>query len=73
MKVTTGLTAANIIAFNHLISKSVTDQIVTNKNHQLARNTAINSNTLRNDFAEVGYLKPFDTAFIAYQMMGLSE
>ncbi|BAZ49906.1 hypothetical protein NIES4103_25190 [Nostoc sp. NIES-4103] len=73
MKVTTGLTAANIVAFNQLISKSRTDQTVTHNNDQLTINTAINSHTLRNDFAEVGYLKSFDTAFIAYQMMGLSE
>ncbi|QSJ14620.1 hypothetical protein JYQ62_22235 [Nostoc sp. UHCC 0702] len=72
MKLTTELTARDIVAFNHLISRIVRDQTVANNNHQLPINTAINSKTLRNDLTEVGYLKPFDSAFIAYQMMGLS-
>jgi hypothetical protein len=66
MKLTTNLTVAHIIAFNELICRIVREE-TANHNSQLA----INSNTLRKDFTEVGYLEPFDTAFIAYQMMGL--
>lgn len=70
MKVTTNLTAAHIVAFDELICRMLRKETATH-NDQLAINTAINSNTLRNNFTEVGYLEPFDTAFIAYQMMGL--
>jgi hypothetical protein len=44
-----------------------------NKKTGASINTAVNSDMLSSYSTNVNYLKPFDTAFIAYQMMGLSN
>ena len=46
---------------------------VNNKNSRASINTDVNSDTLSSYSTNGNYLKPFDTAFIAYHMMGLSN
>ncbi|WP_190240769.1 hypothetical protein [Nostoc sp. 'Peltigera membranacea cyanobiont' 210A] len=49
------------------------NQIATHSKSGTSINTAIESNTLRNDSTDINCLKTFDTAVLAYQMMGLSN
>jgi hypothetical protein len=48
-------------------------QISANNNDSQSIKTAIKSDTLGTYSQNSNYLKPFDTAFIAYQMMGLND
>jgi len=49
------------------------DKISTNNNDSQSIKTAIKSDALGACSQNGNYLKPFDTAFIAYQMMGLND
>lgn len=46
---------------------------VQNNNNQTSTNTASNLKTLPQYSSNVNYLKTFDTAFIAYYMMGFDN
>ncbi|BBD68541.1 hypothetical protein NIES4072_41460 [Nostoc commune NIES-4072] len=46
---------------------------VKNKESGASMNTTVNSDILSSYSKKVNYLQSFDTAFIAYQMMGLSN
>lgn len=50
------------------ISVLMKTKVVTKNN-----SIAINPNTIYNHSIDASYLKPFDTAVIAYQMMGLGN
>lgn len=47
--------------------------IVENNEDKTSTNTGINFKPLAKDYSSVNYLKPFDTAFIAYYMMGFGN
>ncbi|MGV0107288.1 hypothetical protein NSTCB13_06156 [Nostoc sp. DSM 114160] len=64
--------------FAHIVDSSVLPriartQIATHGKSGTSINTAVKSNTLRNDSTDINCLKTFDTAVLAYQMMGLSN
>ncbi|WP_445626822.1 hypothetical protein [Nostoc sp. DSM 114167] len=64
--------------FAHIVDSSVLPriartQIATHRKNGTSINTAVKSNTLRNDSTDINCLKTFDTAVLAYQMMGLSN
>ena len=46
---------------------------VKNKESGASMNTSANSDILSSYSKKINYLQSFDTAFIAYQMMGLSN
>ncbi|MEH2086904.1 hypothetical protein [Nostoc sp.] len=46
-------------------------QIATHSKSGTSINTSVKSNTLRNDSTDINCLKTFDTAVLAYHMMGL--
>jgi hypothetical protein len=56
---------------NSMLKITILD--IANNNSCASINTAVNSDTLSSYSTNINYLKPFDTAFIAYQMMGLSN
>ena len=53
--------------------KTISVHTAKNKKSGASMNTAANSDILSSYAKNVNYLQPFDTAFIAYQMMGLSN
>ncbi|WP_334810215.1 hypothetical protein [Nostoc sp.] len=60
--------------FVHIVSSSVLPRIArTQIGTHNKISTSINSHTLRSHSTNINYLKPFDTAVIAYHMMGLSN
>lgn len=63
--------------FAHILDSSVLSRIAMNQiathSSGTSINTAVKSNTLRNDSTDINCLKTFDTAVLAYQMMGLSN
>ncbi|MDZ7965151.1 MAG: hypothetical protein RM368_09260 [Nostoc sp. DedSLP03] len=64
--------------FAHIVDSSVLPritriQIATYRKNSTSINTAVKSNTLRNDSTDINCLKTFDTAVLAYQMMGFSN
>lgn len=57
----------------NLMPKITSAHTAKNKENDASMNTAVNSDILSSYSKKVNYLQSFDTAFIAYQMMGLSE
>ncbi|MEH2113489.1 MAG: hypothetical protein V7K39_13355 [Nostoc sp.] len=62
----------------HILDSSVLPRITrtpiaTHSKSGTSINTDIKSNTLRSHSPNINYLEPFDTAVLAYQMMGLSN
>ncbi|MCC5657423.1 hypothetical protein LC608_10580 [Nostoc sp. XA010] len=55
------------------MSKITNDHTAKNKKSSASMDTAANSDILYSYPKNVNYLQSFDTAFIAYQMMGLSN
>lgn len=55
------------------MSKITSAHTAKNKKSGASMNTAANSDILSSYSKNVNYLQSFDTAFIAYQMMGLSN
>ncbi|MEH2194138.1 MAG: hypothetical protein V7K98_16075 [Nostoc sp.] len=51
----------------------ITSVHTANNNNGASINTAVNSDSLSSYSTNINSLKSFDTAFIAYQMMGLSN
>ncbi|OYE00290.1 hypothetical protein CDG79_35970 [Nostoc sp. 'Peltigera membranacea cyanobiont' 232] len=72
MKLTSFINYAHIVAWMNSMSKITSVHTANNKNGA-SINTAVNSDTLSSYSTNVNSLKSFDTAFIAYQMMGLSN
>lgn len=62
-----------IVAWINSMLKITILHTAKNNNSCASINTAVNSDTLSSYSTNINYLKPFDTAFIAYQMMGLSD
>jgi hypothetical protein len=72
MKFTNSLKFAHIIAGINYIPKITCLHQAKNHNN-LSINTAVNSETSPSYSNNVNYLKPFDTAFIAYHIMGFGS
>ncbi|MEH2237372.1 hypothetical protein [Nostoc sp.] len=67
-----------LLNFAHIVDSSVLARIArtqtpTHRKSGTSMNTAIKSNTLRSHSTNINYPKPFDTAVLAYHMMGLSN
>ncbi len=72
MKLTTFFNFAYIVAWIDSMSKIT--RLHRAKNYSdPSTNTALNSDNFPNYSTNVNYLKPFDTAFLAYYMMGLDN
>ncbi|MHC5595744.1 MAG: hypothetical protein ACYTXC_07225 [Nostoc sp.] len=72
MKLTNLINSAPILAWINSMAKITS--LETAKNHiSPLTNTAVNSDTFPSYSTDVNYLKPFDSAFIAYYMMGLGN
>ncbi len=72
MKFTNSLNSAHIIAWINSMAKITCFHQAKNHNSP-SINTAINSETSPSYSTNVNYLKPFDTACIAYYMMGFGD
>ncbi|QMS90924.1 hypothetical protein HUN01_26320 [Nostoc edaphicum CCNP1411] len=72
MKLTSLINSAHIVSWFNSIPKITSFHTAKNDN-SLSVNTSVNSDTLPKDSTNVNYLKPFDSAFIAYYMMGLGN
>ncbi|MBD0387578.1 MAG: hypothetical protein ICV54_13905 [Nostoc sp. C3-bin3] len=73
MKFTKSINSIYIVAWINSMLKITVLNTANTKNSCASINTAANSDTLSSYSTNINYLKPFDTAFIAYQMMGLSD
>ncbi len=67
-----------LLNLTHIVDSSVLPRIAktaitTHSKSGISINTDIKSNTLRSHSPNINYLEPFDTAVLAYQMMGLSN
>lgn len=72
MKLFPLLNFAHIVDSN-VLSRIARTQIATHSKSGTSINTAIKSNILRSHSPNINYLKPFDTAVLAYHLMGLSK
>lgn len=72
MKFTSFISYADIVAWMNSMLK-ITSVRTANNNNGTSINPYVNSDTLSSYSRNVNSLKSFDTAFIAYQMMGLSN
>jgi len=72
MKLTNLIKSAHIFAWFNSMPKITSFHTAKNDN-SLSVNTTVNSDTFPRDSTNVNYLKPFDTAFIAYYMMGFGN
>ncbi|MEH2303309.1 MAG: hypothetical protein V7K88_31150 [Nostoc sp.] len=73
MKLTNLINSAHIVAWINSMPKITSLHTANNNNSGASINTVVNSDTLSSYSTNVNYLKPFDTSFIAYHMMGLSN
>jgi hypothetical protein len=73
MKFTKLINSIYIVAWINSMLKITIFNTANNNNSCASTNTAVNSDTLSSYSTNINYLKPFDTAFIAYQMMGFSN
>ena len=72
MKLFRLLNFAHIVDSN-VLSRIARTQIATHSKSGTSINTAIKSNILRSHSPNINYLKPFETAVLAYHIMGLSN
>jgi hypothetical protein len=73
MKLTNLINSAHIIAWINSMPK-ITSILTANGNNSGASiNTAVNSDGLSSYSTNLNSFKSFDTAFIAYQIMGLNN
>lgn len=72
MKFTNSLTSTHIIAWINSMPKITYFHRAKNHNSP-SINTAANSDTLSSYSTNINHLKSFDTAFIAYYMMGFGN
>lgn len=72
MKLTSFINYAHIVAWMNSMPK-ITSVHTANNNNGASMNTDVNSDILSSYSTNINFLKSFDTAFIAYQMMGLSN
>lgn len=73
MKLTTFISSRHLLASLTMKSRSGTEPTANSQNNPQEINRFINFNSLRSQSPNANYLKTFDTAFIAYQMMGLND
>lgn len=73
MKLTTLKYSAQIFAFVTFFCGITRNKVVDNSNVNPSINTAIKPKTLSSYSPNINYLKPCDTAFLAYHMMGLNK
>ncbi|AFZ22463.1 hypothetical protein Cylst_0083 [Cylindrospermum stagnale PCC 7417] len=73
MKLTTLKSTAQLFAFVTLFCGMTRNKVVDNSNTNPSIDTAIKPKTLSSYSPNINYLKPFDTAFLAYHMMGLNK
>ncbi|MEH2414801.1 hypothetical protein [Nostoc sp.] len=74
MKLTNLINFADIIAWINSMAKITSLHTANNNNNSGASiNTAVNYDVLPSHSTNVNCLKPFDTAFLAYHMMGLND
>jgi hypothetical protein len=73
MILTTWLKSIYTIAYFALVPIAPRDKTSANNKNSQSIKTAIKSDILGNCSQNDNYLKPFDTAFIAYQMMGFND
>ncbi len=73
MKIPNLINSAHLIAWINSMPKITNVHTANNKKSGASMNTAVNSDVLSSYSKNVNSLKSFDTAFIAYQMMGLSN
>ncbi|MEH2336195.1 hypothetical protein [Nostoc sp.] len=73
MKLTNLINSARIVAWINSMPKITSLHTANDNNSGASINTVVNSDTLSSYSTNVNYLKPFDTSFIAYHMMGLSN
>lgn len=71
MKLISLINSAPIVAWINSMPKIISVH-TANNNNGASMNTAVNSDILASYATNINSLKSFDTAFIAYQMMGLS-
>ncbi|WP_334699075.1 hypothetical protein [Nostoc sp.] len=72
MKLTNLINSPYIVAWINSMPKITSLHPLKNHNKS-SINTVVNSNNFPNNSTNVNHLKPFDTAFIAYYMMGLGD
>ncbi|MHC5737213.1 hypothetical protein [Nostoc sp.] len=72
MKLFSPLNFAHILD-SSVLSRIARTQIATPSKSGTSINTSVKSHTLRKDSTDINCLKTFDTAVLAYQMMGLSN
>ncbi|MEH1935126.1 MAG: hypothetical protein V7L14_15810 [Nostoc sp.] len=74
MKLTNLINSAHhIVAWINCMAKITSLYTGNNNNSGTSINTAVNSDVLPSHSTNVNCLKPFDTAFLAYHMMGLNN
>lgn len=73
MKLRKSIDFAHIMNWINSPPKITSVNIANNNNSGTSRNLTVNSDTLSSYCRNVNSLKSFDTAFIAYQMMGLNN
>ncbi|MBN3959223.1 hypothetical protein [Nostoc sp. NMS8] len=72
MKLTNLINFPYIVAWINSMPKIINLHLLKNHNSP-SINTVANSNNLHKNSPNANHLKPFDTAFIAYYMMGLGD
>ncbi|MBC1218555.1 hypothetical protein GNF10_36335 [Nostoc sp. UCD121] len=73
MKIPNLINSTHFVAWINSIPKITSVHKANNKKSGASMNTAVNSDVLSSYSKNVNSLKSFDTALIAYQMMGLSN
>jgi hypothetical protein len=73
MKISNLRNSAHFVAWINSMPKMTNVHTANTKKSGASMNTAVNSDVLSSYPKNVNSLKSFDTAFIAYQMMGLSN
>lgn len=73
MKLTNLINSAHIVAWINCMAKITSLYTANNNKSGASINTAVNSDVLPSHSTNVNCLKPFDTAFLAYHMMGLNN
>ncbi|MCW5313703.1 hypothetical protein GTQ43_07750 [Nostoc sp. KVJ3] len=73
MKLTKLINSAHIVAWINSMPKITPLHTANNNKSSASIDTAVNSEILSSYSTNLNYLKPFDTAFIAYYMMGFSN
>ncbi|MEJ6483496.1 hypothetical protein N0Y54_19610 [Nostoc punctiforme UO1] len=73
MKIPNLINSAHLVAWINSMPKITSAHTANNQKGGASMNTAVNSDVLSSYSKNVNFLKSFDTASLAYQMMGLSD